>query len=630
METIQKTKHKKTTETGIREFFSKLSKALMLPIALLPIAGLFLGLGAGMINILNASGLDKLSNPGAYIFPETISALGAVIFGNLPILFCVAIAIAYTEDAGVAGFSAVIGWIVFNSFQSLFINPLDNGSGVIVSYNILFYSGVPTSVVTQNIGITSLQTSVFGGMAVGFFVAYLYNRFHTFQMPSILGFFSGTRLVPILVFLFIPGLAAIFLLAWPLAGIWLEKLGFFLSSMPYKTNALLFGIIERALIPFGLHHAFYTPLWFTSVGGTAIFTADHSQISLASSNLNYYYGSEGMWFGFQNEGIPYSAISTTPVTVPGYTDYNYIVYNGTEIGIITAGAQPGEYLQGKYPIMIFGLPAAGFAIINSAKKENRQVVTSIIGAAIATSFLTGVTEPLEFTFLFVAPFLYYGFHIWMAGLSFWFCSLLGANVGMTFSGGIIDYVLYGILPAATGFDVTAWAIPVVGIIFAPIYYFVFYFYIVRFDIQTPGRSDEIIKLTTKHEYQKIKQQNKEKNNQNEIDKTIDSSPTPIENFSGLKNPTKLKPDRLNRVNDLLTNLGGMENLNTIDACVTRLRLTINDVALINANNLKAMGSSGIVFAGAKSIQVVFGAEADLFKSELLAIRRYHQRLIDHE
>ncbi len=596
-------KENRVASGALKGFFQKLSRGLMLPIAILPIAGLFLGVGAGIENIMrDVVGVTDASQ--WYLLPTTIQDIGDIIFGNLPILFAIGIAIAFAEDAGVAAFTAFVSWIVFNATQSVFIWQHESTSteGVAVTLTqILWYSDVPSSVITTNVGITSLQTSVFGGIIVGWTSAFIYKKFKSLSLPTVLGFFNGTRSVPIIALLTMPLLGFGFLIVWPVFGVGLEKFGSGLASAPAGLDALTFGLVERALIPFGLHHAFYTPLWYTSVGG--------SFFAVGGDGLEAAYGNQDIWFAIQSYGLDYNSLLNGDVwiqsTIAGYTD-GYWMYapEGTpfvsDVGqsfVMTSGINPGAYLQGKYPIMIFGLPAAGAAMIMAAKKENREVALSIIGAAAFTSFLTGITEPIEFTFLFLAPMLYV-FHVIMAGISFWVLDLLHVSTGLTFSGGIIDFVIYGVLSNATGFHTSAWIIPLVGIVYVPIYYFVFYFYIVKMDVQTPGRGEGEIKLVSKKEYLEAKE-----------GKGSDST-----SKSASKNP------REERIIELIENLGGMDNLDSIDACITRLRLTVKKRDAVNDQGLVQMGAKGVV-GKTSAIQVIFGAEADIFKTELLDIRK---------
>ncbi|BDV03671.1 MAG: PTS sugar transporter [Candidatus Hepatoplasma scabrum] len=633
---IEYTRAKDSKGEGVRGFLSKLSKGLMLPIAVLPIAGLFLGIGSGIINIMDTVGLDKNTNPW-YLIPIILRDIGNIIFATLPALFAVAIAIAYTDDAGIAAFTGFLGYVVFAVTQSILIFDNVDSNGILTSYQILWYDEVPTSVVGQTLGIKSLQTSVFGGITVGFVAAWLYNRFSTLRLPNFLGFFNGTRSVPIIAFMFMPLVAFIFLATWPLIGTWLDSFGQLLLGMNYGFDALLFGIIERALVPFGLHHAFYTPLWFTSVGGQiiAIDPGSGEQLVVAA-------GDESMWFAIQNYGLDYNSLTTEFWVTPNDTIENIININGywvfdpsgnggasTDINeyllpaqnldfssgadqcvyCITAGAHPGQYLQGKYQFMIFGLPAAGFAMIMCAKKENREMATSLIGAAVLTTFLTGITEPIEFTFLFLAPMLYI-FHVFMAGISFWVDDLLKVSVGMTFSGGIIDYILYGILPLATGYNTAAWIVIPIGIIYMPIYYFFFRWYILKFDVQTPGRGDseEEMKLVSKKDYLEAKESKKEQKN---------VVPAAKKGQFDESNP------RFLRTVSLLGYLGDFDNLPSINACITRLRISVSDPTKVDEENIKKkLGAKGIVkFSGGRSMQIIFGAEADIFKTELMMLKK---------
>lgn len=621
-------KEKSKVGSAVSGFIRKLSGGLMIPIALLPIAGLFLGIGAGFENVyLQASDAEDTLGSAAYIF-TIFKMIGDLIFGNLPILFCLGVAIAFSNDVGVAVFTGAIAWIVFNATQSTLIWEAVDGDGNLV-YDIGFYSEVPESVVTANIGITSMQTSVFGGILMGFWAAYMYNKFHEFEMPKILGFFSGTRFVPIITFLTVPIWGFIFVMIWPAIGIGLDYVGQGLGKVPYGFDALAFGIIERSLIPFGLHHAFYAPLWYTSVGGTL--TGIGAGVDKLSEPA---YGDQGMWFAFQTLGIPYSVLNNVydgdtinDIAQLSSLDINWISngndefaainnwagYDGLTVIVkraesgatpelwatITEGMDPGQYQQGKFPFMLLGLPACGIAMIMAAKKENRELAMSVIGASALTAFLTGITEPIEFTFLFIAPYLYYGFHIWMAGISFFLLDILGSHVGMTFSGGIFDYVLFGILPDATGFHSNCWWIPIIGIIYAPIYYFFFYFMITKLDIKTPGRDDTgEVKMTTKDEFRKAKG-------------IGDSNSKPKKSKSS-------KDEEFDRkLNVLVESLGGVDNLTNINACATKLRLQVVNYEIIDFDKImKETGAFGYTGEKGNAPMFVYGVEAEKYKTAL--------------
>lgn len=605
---------------GMSAFFSKLSRGLMLPIAMLPIAGLFLGVGAGFSNVIKQAmdGADKIEVAQATFFFDAISKIGDMIFGNLPTLFCLGVVIAFSEEAGVAVFSGFVGWLVFNATQASFI--LENGDG---TYKILWYLSVPGSVIGSNVGITSMVTSVFGGITVGLIVAFLYNKFHTIELPPVLGFFSGSRFVPIITFLTIPFLGLFFLMIWPIFGMGLDAFGSKLNAMPYGTDAFIFGVVERSLIPFGLHHAFYTPLWYTSAGGQLL---NEAGTQLAAGN-------QSIWFEFQSQGIPFNVLdgfylqghaegwtlSDATTTITGVQG-NFWTITGPEgqIFYLTEGVNPGQYMQGKFPFMLMGLPAAGVAMIMAAKKENRQVAMSVIGAAAITSFLTGITEPLEFTFLFLAPVLYYGFHIWMAGLSFMFLDLMGSHIGMTFSGGIFDYILFGVLPDATNLGSNCiWVIPM-GIVLAPIYYIVFYTYIIKMDVKTPGRTDDgNVKMVSKADYKSSKA------GETGI-ASAEAKAAPVEGATTIQEAIAagISEDRAERFVELETKLGGLANLSAIAACITRLRISVVDPSKVDYEGIKGMGAAGIVGEGKNAQQHIFGAEADKFKGELLKLKEY--------
>ncbi len=547
--TTKTTERNRVKKGQIKEFFGKLSRGLMLPIAILPIAGLFLGVGAGIENIMSQNGVAKTA--GAMVPFQIMKMIGDVIFGNLPALFAIGIAIAFTEDAGVAALAAFVGWIVFNMTQNSLIWEYGNvqfdflnkaGDVVSVSgadigindeylrhfdlsskfedewlgkaiaeYNkgqleadylvpenfieiikvqdsfgaLWYYGTVPNSVIATNVGVRSMQTSVFGGIAIGLLVAFLYNKFHTFQMPRVLGFFSGTKFVPIITLIVTPILGMFFLMLWPIVGIGLDSLGQGLAKAPAELDTLAFGFMERILIPFGLHHAFYTPLWYSTVGGE--FLVDGIVTAV---------GNQGIWFEIINQGLNFGDIMSAEVE-NGF----HVFEQGGKVFQLTEGVNPGSYMQGKFPFMLFGLPAAGAAMIMAAKKENRQMAASIIGAAALTSFLTGITEPIEFTFLFLAPWLFFGFHAVLCAISFWVMALAGAHIGMTFSGGMFDLILFGLIPDIAGNGTNHWNVYWLGAIYIPVYYFGFYYAITKFGIATPGRVEGEISLKSKKDYQ---------------------------------------------------------------------------------------------------------------------------------
>ncbi len=599
-----KKKHsvKKEKSGTAREFIAKLSRGLMLPIAMLPIAGLFLGIG-------NAIASNCPSGSFGNIFGMVIKAPGQVIFDNLAVLFAVAIAITFTGDVGVAGLSSFVGWIVFCALQSAFIITKThvNDDGVLVTdwYRFLFYTfegdkGITmfNSIFTSNVGIKSLCTSVFGGLTVGFTVAMLYNKFKNIQLPQIIGFFSGVRFIPIVTFLTMLPLSFLFSLAWPGIGMGLYYLGYGLGVIGDKTygfNSFIFGYIERALVPFGLHHAFYTPLWYTSVGGQINFS--DSPVQIICNGQTY-----ASWYDFAKSVSPTSFIDGTAIggdqscwfilsQLAGKT----VTIDGNQIHLTfenlpklidsSSTVNVGQYMQGKYPFMMFALPAAAAAMVTVIPKgNNRKVASSIILSAALTSFLTGITEPLEFTFLFLAPWLYWGFHAFFCAMSFWFMNLLGAHVGMTFSGGLIDFCIYGVLPDSLGAGANCYWAVVIGLVLIPIYYFSFYYLIKKFDIKTPGRDGAGLNLFSKKDYLAAKEG---------------------------------KTSEINQLSNAVINAyGGQANIKNVDACITKLRVQVVDPKKVNKQQLTNLGARGVVNPSKQSVYAVFGTQADRIKNEM--------------
>ncbi len=582
----------------MKERVSQLSRGFMLPISLLPIAGLFLGIGSAMVNIVASHfhGIDHLSTSwNSFItFANFIKGSGDVIFGNLPILFAVAIAITFTSDAGGAALTAVIGWLVFNAAQAALISPnthldITQGKVIVDSYNLFWKHDWTTAIFTNNDGMVSLQTSVFGGIIIGAISAFMYNKFYQVEFHPIVSFFSGIRFVPIITFVVMIPVAVIFLFIWPYIGQSFAWFGNKSAQWPGGMDSFVFGYIEKALTPFGLHHAFYTPLWFSSAGGTlngdtvatangVLHIAGHTvavhkgdtmaeDFALAHVAFNSSINSSGdinMWFAADNNSINFIDLKK--------------LYS----------LDLGRFDQGQYPTMIFGLPAAAAAMIMTSKLEFRREATGIIGSAALTSMLTGITEPIEFTFLFLAPLLFWGFHAVMAAIAFMTLNLLGAHVGMTFSGGIIDWCIYGWLPFTLG--TKPYMILLVGLVFVPIYYFVFYWAIKKWDIKTPGRSDDgDVAMITKADY-KAQQAN-----------------TGV----GAKAANKLSETIA-----FIKALGGQENLKIVNACATRLRVTVHNGDLVSEAELKRLGSFGMIGKGSKSVQIILGGKANVIKSRI--------------
>ncbi|WP_195952433.1 PTS transporter subunit EIIC, partial [Clostridium saudiense] len=418
--------------------------------------------------------------------------------------------------------------------------------------------------VTTNVGIFTLNMSVFGGVITGLVTALLHNKFHTIQLPAIIGFFSGSRFVPIVTAVTMAFVGAILAFAWPVVQDGISVL----STLVKNAGAIgtfFYGLIERALIPFGLHHVFYTPFWYSSlVEGNVL--VNGSVQTVAGANTAYFVQLSSM------SSLVGASASTMSDVISGTT----------------------RFMAGKFPFMMFGLPGAALAMYKAAKPSKKKIVGSLLATAALTSFLTGITEPLEFTFLFVAPALY-AVHCVFAGLSFMLMDLLNVFIGMTFSGGVIDYALFGLLPAGAGVPTNWYWVLVVGAVYAVLYYFVFYFLITKLNLKTPGREEdnEETKLFTKADYQK------EKGN--------GAAAAPAK--------TSAKGEIAEKAPLVLEALGGEANIVSVDACITRLRVEVKDKANVNKDQLKALGAAGVVEVG-NGVQAIFGAKADAYKNAI--------------
>ncbi|MBN3534605.1 PTS transporter subunit IIABC [Mycoplasma procyoni] len=585
---------------------SKISGAFMLPIAVMAIAGLMLGIGSTIVSQAgNSTGLIK--------FGLLIKNLGDPVFGALPILFTAAFVIAFTNDAGTAVFSSMVAYFVFLGLQVPFIDEVKAADGkTLEGYTILFAGAGRTLESSKQIvgfafGIKSMQTSIFGAIIVGIVVSYLYNKFYKIQLPQMISFFGGKRFVPIVSILAMVPISLVFLLFWPWVGAGLTAFGKSLNHVPYGFESLIFGFIERSLIPFGLHHAFYSPLWYTSVGGdvndllqTALtdgkYLDDYKDIDFKALGVT-----QSQAFSIHDfaalvkldveKWAGDSKISSAVLGLP----QNYVYWKGTDekYGILpifeflqtNLGLKVGRFLQGKYPFMQFGLPAAAAAMVFAAPKENRKVALSAVMPSALTALITGVTEPIEFTFLFLAPYMFWGFHAVMAGLAFMLMNVLGAHIGQTFSGGILDLIIYGIIPVVKGTHFWWWI--VVGIVYAPIYFVVFYFVIKKANLETPGRGKNV-KLFTKADY-KNKDTEETKSNKNSLNE---------------------------KEKAVIRAFGGWDNISKFNNCASRLRYDIKDKTLVNVDDLKAAGAVGVVFVGENHVQAIFGPIAEQLNSKL--------------
>ncbi|HCZ2034458.1 glucose-specific PTS transporter subunit IIBC [Staphylococcus aureus] len=489
----------------------RIGKALMLPVAILPAAGLLLAIGTAIQGEALQHYLPFIQNGGVQNVAKLMTAAGSIIFENLPMIFALGVAIGLAGGDGVAAIAAFVGYIIMNKTMGDFLqvtpkNVTDPASG---------YASI--------LGIPTLQTGVFGGIIIGALAAWCYNKFYNINLPSYLGFFAGKRFVPIMM------ATTSFILAFPMALIWptiqsgLNAFGTGLLDSNTGVAVFLFGFIKRLLIPFGLHHIFHAPFWFEF----------------------------GSWKNAAGEII--------------HGDQRIFIEQIREGAHLTAG----KFMQGEFPVMMFGLPAAALAIYHTAKPENKKVVAGLMGSAALTSFLTGITEPLEFSFLFVAPLLFF-IHAVLDGLSFLTLYLLDVHLGYTFSGGFIDYVLLGVLPNKTQW----WLVIPVGLVYAVIYYFVFRFLIVKLKYKTPGREDKQSQAVT---------------------------------ASATELPYAV-----------LEAMGGKANIKHLDACITRLRVEVNDKSKVDVPGLKDLGASGVLEVG-NNMQAIFGPKSDQIKHEMQQI-----------
>ncbi|HDB3218677.1 TPA: PTS transporter subunit IIABC [Staphylococcus aureus] len=489
----------------------RIGKALMLPVAILPAAGLLLAIGTAIQGEALQYYLPFIQNGGVQNVAKLMTAAGSIIFENLPMIFALGVAIGLAGGDGVAAIAAFVGYIIMNKTMGDFLqvtpkNVTDPASG---------YASI--------LGIPTLQTGVFGGIIIGALAAWCYNKFYNINLPSYLGFFAGKRFVPIMM------ATTSFILAFPMALIWptiqsgLNAFSTGLLDSNTGVAVFLFGFIKRLLIPFGLHHIFHAPFWFEF----------------------------GSWKNAAGEII--------------HGDQRIFIEQIREGAHLTAG----KFMQGEFPVMMFGLPAAALAIYHTAKPENKKVVAGLMGSAALTSFLTGITEPLEFSFLFVAPLLFF-IHAVLDGLSFLTLYLLDVHLGYTFSGGFIDYVLLGVLPNKTQW----WLVIPVGLVYAVIYYFVFRFLIVKLKYKTPGREDKQSQAVT---------------------------------ASATELPYAV-----------LEAMGGKANIKHLDACITRLRVEVNDKSKVDVPGLKDLGASGVLEVG-NNMQAIFGPKSDQIKHEMQQI-----------
>lgn len=512
----------------------RVGRSFMLPIAILPVAGLLLGIGQSFTNetMIRTYHLMNLMGPGTVLYAilKILGDCGNIIFENMPLLFAVGVSIGMARsEKEVAALSGIVAFFIMHTAISAMIT-LNGGSQVL-------HRGA----IDDILGIKSLQMGVFGGIIVGLGVAVLHNKFYKIKLPDVISFFGGTRFVPIIctvVYIFV-GIIMFFI--WPPIQNIMYELGNIVRASGYF-GTFIYGVMERALIPFGLHHVFYLPFWQTSLGGA---------MKVAGKTVE----------GAQNIFFAQLADSST----------RHFSVEAT------------RFMAGKFPLMIFGLPGAALAMYQCAKPEKKKLVGGLFASAALTTILTGITEPLEFMFLFVAPGLY-AIHCLLAGMSFMLMHILKVCVGMTFSGGMIDMFLFGILQ---GQEKTNWMMFVpVGILYFILYYFLFHFLILKFHIKTPGREEkEEISVYPVNQSENVPKE-----------KEVLSKTAVVSEM-------------------IVQGLGGTQNIKDIDCCVTRLRCTVRDPALVKDEILRKSGARGVMKKG-DGVQIIYGPLVTVIKSNL--------------
>lgn len=482
----------------------KIGKALMLPISILPAAGILLAFG------------DRLNLP-------LMTNAGGILFDNLPLLFAVGAAVGLAGESGIAALASIVAILIINSTAGIVAG---------VTPEMASQGGAYASVM----GIPTLQSGIFSGLISGVLAATMYNKFFNIKLPDFLGFFSGKRFVPIItaLFAFLIGLG--FPFVWEPIQNTIGLLSKLANGENQALSTFIFGFTERALIPTGLHHIFYSPYWF-----------NFGEYTTHSGNIIN--GDQAIWFKMFEEGVK------------NFSSESY--------------KNAGKFLQGEYPLMLMALPAAGLAMYHEALPKNKKLVAGILLSAAFTCFLTGITEPIEFTFIFVAPVLYL-FNVVFAGISYMMMYLLNVHIAKSFSAGFIDFLSFGILPSLSGYETNYMMVLIFGTVMAMCYYFGFRFLIRKFDLKTPGREALINDL------------------ENQNDKFTDKEIAAM----------------------AINYLGGNENINSIDYCITRLRVEVKDTSLVNEEGFKKLGSSGTIKVGKYGVQVIFGAKAQFIAGDI--------------
>ncbi len=524
----------------------RVGRSFMLPIAILPIAGLLLGIGSSFTNetTIATYGLQKILGEGTLLHAllMIMNRVGSAVFDNLPLIFAVGVAIGMAKkEKEVSALSAVIAYLVMNTA----INAMLQVNGKILADGSIA-EDVLEGTIASSCGIQTLQMGVFGGIIVGLGVAALHNRFYKIVLPNALSFFGGTRFVPIICTIVYMFAGIVLYFVWPAVQNGIYALGGLVTSSGY-VGTLIFGLIKRALIPFGLHHVFYMPFWQTAVGGT---------MEIAGNTIQ---GGQNIFFAQ--------------------------LANSADIAHFSADAT--RYFSGEFIFMIFGLPGAALAMYRCAKPEKKKAAGGLLLSAALACMMTGITEPLEFSFLFVAPALFI-VQVILAGSAYMIAHMLNIAVGLTFSGGLLDLFFFGILQ---GNKKTSWLLIIpVGIIYFLLYYFIFLFLIKKFNFKTPGREDE-----------------------NEETKLYMKADVNAKREAAAEQRSGDTENEISRM--IMAGLGGKKNISDVDCCATRLRCTVLNSDLVNDSLLRSTGASGVVHKG-KGVQIIYGPKVTVIKSDL--------------
>ena len=483
----------------------KIGKSFMLPIAILPAAGLLLGIGGALSNPTTVQAYPFLDIPWLQGIFQVMSSAGNVVFSNLALIMCIGLAVGLAKkDKGTAGLAGAVAFLVMNASIQGMINAF-------------------------NPAVDSIDTGVVGAIVIGSVVAYLHNKYSNIQLPSVLGFFGGSRFVPIVSSFTAIFIGGIFFMIWPTFQNGLVAIGNGIANLG-PIGTFLYGFLLRLTGAVGLHHMIYPLFWYSELGGVA---------QVAGQTV---VGAQNIFFA-------------------QLADPNHV-------GLFTEGTR---FFAGRFATMMFGLPAACLAMYHCVPKEKRNLVGGLFLGAAITSFVTGITEPIEFMFLFVAPWLYV-VHAFFDGLSFFLADILNISIGNTFSGGLIDFSLFGILQ---GNDKTNWIyVLLIGAVWAVLYYFTFRFLITKFNVMTPGREPE---------GEEVKVVTKESMNETAA--------------------------------EVLKALGGKENIDDVDACITRLRVAVKDVSKVDKEKIKALGATAVLEVKG-GVQAIFGAMADPLKQKI--------------